>query len=250
MSTNQSVKRAFSILKIVSVSPDGVGVTEISRPANLNKSTVSRMLSTLEEVGAVERLPGREGFVLGDEIALMAARISYPRNLITIARPFLLELAQTTGETVNLCIPDGDLAHYIDQIDSQYNLQIRDWTGYRIPVHASCDGKLYLAHWPAELIEEYLSHPLQSFSENTITNPDKLRAHLAEIRHRGLSWTYGEYEVGIVGISVPIWGANGQIIASLCVGGPGFRFPPEGEAEQIAEFMKELSRRIATRLRD
>lgn len=248
MSTNQSVIRAFSILKIVSARPDGVGVTEIAKQTNLNKSTVSRMLATLAEVGAVERLPGREGFILGDEIALMASRISYPRNLITIARPFLLELAQFTGETINLCVPDGDLAHYIDQIDSHYNLQIRDWTGYKIPVHASCDGKLYLAHWPDEKIEEYLSHPLQSFSENTITNPDEMRSHLAEIRYRGHSWTYGEYEVGIVGISVPVWGEDERIVASLCVGGPGFRFPPEGEMEKVIGLMKDLSRQIATRL--
>jgi len=248
MSTNQSIERAFSILRTISVFQDGVGVTEIAEQTDLNKSTVSRMLATLEEIGAVERLPGRAGFRLGDEIARLASRISFPRNLITIARPFLLELGESTGETVNLCVPDGEFAHYIDQIDSEYNLQIRDWTGYRIPVHASCDGKLFLAHWPDEKIEEYLSRPLQSFSVNTMTDPDRLRSHLAEIRAQGHSWTYGEYEVGIVGISVPVWGENEQIIASICVGGPSLRFPPEGEADGIIARMKDLSRQIGERL--
>jgi len=248
VSTNQSIIRAFSILKTISTHPDGVGVTEIANQTDLHKSTVSRMLATLETVGAVERLSGSEGFRIGREIALLASNIAYPRHLITIARPFLLELAQATAETINLCIPAGDLAHYIDQIDSQYNLQIRDWTGYRIPLHASCDGKLFLAHWPADKIEAYLARPLQAFSDNTITDPDTLRAHLADIRAQGHSWTHGEYEVGIEGVSVPVWGEDEQIVASICVGGPGFRFPPEGETNNIITLMKDVGRRIAARL--
>ena len=248
MSSNQSIKRAFSILKSVAEQDDGIGVTEIANQIELHKSTVSRMLATLEEVGAVERLPEGEGFRIGDEIVALAANISYPRQLITIARPFLLELAQATGETINLAIPDGGLVHYIDQIGSQYNLGIRDWTGYRVPLHGSCDGKLFLAHQPLDKIEAYLAQPLEQFSAHTITDPAPLRDHLAQIRAQGHAWTHGEYEAEIVGVSVPVWGERQQVIASLCVGGPGFRFPAENEADGVIKLMKEMSRQISERL--
>jgi len=248
MSSNQSIKRAFSILKSVAGHDEGIGVTEIANQIDLHKSTVSRMLATLEEVGAVERLLNGDGFRIGDEIVALAAHISYPRQLVTVARPFLLELAQATGETINLAIPDGGLVHYIDQIGSQYNLGIRDWTGYRIPLHGSCDGKLFLAHLPPDKIEAYLAQPLERFSENTITDPDTLRAHLAEIRAQGHAWTQGEYEAGIVGISVPVWGERQQVLASLCVGGPSFRFPAQEAAGEVIRLMKEISRRVSERL--
>ena len=249
MQPNQSILRAFSILGTISTHQDGIGVVEIAHQTNLHKSTVSRMLATLEQIGVVERLSGNEGFRLGSAITRLAANISYPRQLITIARPFLLELAQSTGETVNLCVPDGEFAHYIDQINSHYNLQIRDWTGYRIPMHASCDGKLFLAYWPDERIEGYLSRKLPAFSVNTITDPARLRPHLADIRDQGHSWTNGEYELGIVGVAVPVWGEQGQIVASLCVGGPDIRFPIGKEADSLVAQMKELSRQLTTQLR-
>ncbi|MEM7347046.1 MAG: IclR family transcriptional regulator [Chloroflexota bacterium] len=248
MSGNQSIKRAFSILKAVSTSDTGVGVTEISNQIDLHKSTVSRMLATLEEVGAVERISNGEGFRIGGEIANLAAQISYPRHLQTLARPFLLELAQATSETINLAIPEGEFIRYIDQIDSQYNLQIRDWTGYRIPLHATCDGKMFLAHWPPDKLEAYLARPLQRFSENTLVDPDQLRPHLAMIKAQGHAWTYGEYEAEIVGISVPVWDEDSHIVATLCVGGPGFRFPAKGEADAVIDLMKTVSRQLSTRL--
>ena len=147
---------------------------------------------------------------------------------MTIARPFLLELAQATGETINLALPDGGLVHYIDQIGSQYNLGIRDWTGYRIPLHGSCDGKLFLAHLPPNKIEQYLAQPLERFSANTITDPDTLRTHLAEIRAQGHAWTHGEYEAGIVGVSVPVWGSNSRSSPPSVLGGQASAFRPTG----------------------
>ena len=248
MSSNQSIKRAFAILEAVAAHPDGVGVTDIAQETDLHKSTVSRMLATLEDVKAVERLPNGDGFRIGTQILALAANVSYPRHLVTVARPFLLELAQMTGETINLAIPDGDQVHYIDQIGSQYSLGIRDWTGYRVPLHGSCDGKVFLAHLPPDKIETYLARPLQRFSANTITDPDKLRAHLADIRAQGVAWTNGEYEAEIVGVSVPIWGEEQQVIASICVGGPSFRFPGDQDADEIIDLMKGMSRQISERL--
>ncbi len=248
MSSNQSIKRAFTILKAIAVNDEGIGVTEIANQVDLHKSTVSRMLITLEEVGAVDRLSSGDGFRIGGEIAALAAQISYPRHLITIARPILLKLAQATGETINLCLPDGNLVHYIDQIDSQYNLQIRDWTGYRLPMHATCDGKVFLAYRPPAQIELYLAQPLQGFTPQTITNPDLLREHLAVVQAQGYAWTHGEYEAEIVGVAVPVWGEGDQVIASICVGGPAFRFPTKGNADNLIHLLMEMSRKMTARL--
>jgi DNA-binding IclR family transcriptional regulator len=174
--------------------------------------------------------------------------VAYPRHLITVARPFLLKLGEATGETVNLCLPENDFAHYIDQIDSQYNLQIRNWIGYRLPMHATCDGKVFLAYRPQDSLEKYLSRALSRFTPQTITDPDQLRDQLAEIRVQGYAWTRGEYEAGIVGLAVPVWGEDHHVVASVCVGGPAFRFPREDDANNVISLLKEASEEITKRI--
>jgi DNA-binding IclR family transcriptional regulator len=248
MSGNQSIKRAFAILKAVASFDEGIRVNEVAERVGLHKSTVSRMLATLEAVRAVERLPDRDGFQIGPEIIALASQVAYPRHLITVARPFLLKLGEATGETVNLCLPENDFAHYIDQIDSQYNLQIRNWIGYRLPMHATCDGKVFLAYRPQDSLEKYLSRALSRFTPQTITDPDQLRDQLAEIRVQGYAWTRGEYEAGIVGLAVPVWGEDHHVVASVCVGGPAFRFPREDDANNVISLLKEASEEITKRI--
>src|SRR5215213_7272093 len=102
MSDIQSVRRAFDILKAVSSNAEGTSLTEIAARVELPKSTVSRMLSTLTGVGAVERVSDREGFRIGNELIAIASNVTYPRTLSAIAKPFLQQLSQASGETVTL----------------------------------------------------------------------------------------------------------------------------------------------------
>ncbi|MEM7032469.1 MAG: IclR family transcriptional regulator [Chloroflexota bacterium] len=247
MKQNQSIKRAFAILEVVASASEGIGVTDIAAKTALHKSTVSRMLTTLEEVNAVERVSHWGGYRLGNvgtKIAALEDHYSYVNQMVVAARPYLQELAQATDETINLCLPDGNLARYVDQIDSHYNLQIRDWTGYRIPLHASVDGKVFLAHWPQAHIEQHLTRPLQRFTASTFTDPDQLRPHLAQIREQGYAWTNGEYESGIVAVAAPVWDQRGHVVASICVGGPDFRFPKDGAEHQMIDHLLDVTQRF------
>lgn len=248
MSSVQSVKRAFAILETVAAHPEGVGVTEIAQHLDLPKSTVSRLLATLEGVAAVERVSVQEGFQVGAGLIALAARVPYPRHLVTIARPYLLELAQATGETVNLCLPDGDQAHYVDQVNSQYHIQIQDWTGFRFPLHVVSSGKLFLAYWPKDNLEQYLSQHLHSFTSKTIIDPLELRRELTTIRERGYAWAVGESEEGVVGLAAPVRGKSGQVMASISVGGPAFRFPPEGKSDEMVRLTVDIAHKISDRI--
>ncbi|HEX9923524.1 MAG TPA: helix-turn-helix domain-containing protein, partial [Anaerolineae bacterium] len=129
----QSIKRAFAILQAVAEHPDGIGVTALADEVGLHKSTVSRLLSTLEGLEAVKRRPQAEGFAIGDGILALISQMPYPRQLMALVRPYLLELAEATGESVGLSVPDGDDVHYIDQVQSEHHVQVRDWTGQRFP---------------------------------------------------------------------------------------------------------------------
>ena len=129
-----------------------MGLSEIARQVALPKSTVSRLLATLESQGAIKRLLETDGsradsYQIGDGIVTLAANVSYPRTLIAVARPYLQELSQLSGETISLGIPDGDMGKTIEQIHSHSELQLRSWVGKRLPLYCTSDGKLYLAEW-------------------------------------------------------------------------------------------------------
>ncbi len=246
MSDIQSVKRAFAILKTIAAHPGGIGLGRMAKQVDLPKSTVSRMVSTLKTIKAVERAPYGEGFRIGPETVALALQ---PPYLITIAQPYLIELVQTANETVNLCLPDGDQTHYVDQVQSQHEVQVRDWTGIRTSfLHVISPGKIFLAYWPEERLEDYLARPLERFTRHAITDPDILRQHLAEIRQQGYAWVYEEFERGLVGVSAPIQNRAGQVIAAVNVSGPLFRFPLEGRDNEITRLVVETSRQISQQL--
>ncbi len=248
MSDIQSVKRAFDILKAVSSNEGAISLSEITARVALPKSTVSRMLSTLEVVGAVERVNQREGFRLGDEMIALTAQVPYPRSLGAIARPYLQELCTATGETLTLCVPDGDFAHYIEQFNGPRALQVHDWRGKRLPLYASTDGKLYLANRNDAQVDRYLNKPLQRFTRSTLTVANVLKREVKAIRKQGYAWTNGEYDAEIVGVAAPVRNESGDLVASVCLFGPAFRWPKERDAGHLIRATKDVADKISIRL--
>jgi DNA-binding IclR family transcriptional regulator len=248
MSDIQSVRRAFDILRAVSAKTDGVALSFVAAEVSLPKSTVSRMLSTLVRLGMVERVNGREGFRIGSELIGLTTNTSYTANLSALARPYLQKLSQATNETLTLCIPDGDSALYIDQINTPRALQVHDWRGQKLPLHASSDGKLYLAFRTEPEITRYLRQPLQRFTNRTITGITALRKELSAIRKKGYAWTHGEIDEDLAGVAAPIHDLDGNVIASVCVFGPIFRWPIESKAGGLIRMTKETAQQINERL--
>ena len=248
MADVQSLKRAFDILRAVSAHTEGTSLAEITRQVALPKSTVSRMLSTLESIGAVERSTETEGFRLGGEIIALASQVSYPRSLKAIARPYLQELAEISGETISLSLPDGDAALTIDQIDSWRELRLRNWVGKRLPLYCTSDGKLYLAQWPASALQDYLARPLERYSPNTITDPTELRQELAQIRQQGYAWNRRERDPDLVSIAAPIHDENNHVVAAICMFGPAFRFPPPDKQAECIQLTVQTANHVSERI--
>lgn len=250
MSSIQSIERAFSILETVAAQSDGVGLTEIANRVNLPKSTVSRMLTTLESLGVVERLPDGEGVRLGAKILALAMQVPYGRHLAALARPYLLELAEAAGEAVGLCVPDGDQVFYIDQVQSRHHVQVRDWTGTRFPMHVVSSGKVFLAGWDEAALARYLERPLVQYTPKTVANPAGLKKQLAQVRQQGYCWAIEEFEEGLVAVSAPVHDKAGQIAAALNIYGPAFRFPRNGDYEAVTTLLLDVCQRMTRRLID
>ena len=240
----QSVQRAFDILKIIDEARQPAGAALIATRANLPRTTVIRMLDTLEAVGAVSRIGDSNRFEIGPKAQLLGQpRTSHPK-LKQLARPEMSRLAQETGETVYLCVPAGSQHLYLDQIDSQHHILLRNWVGQYFAHHTTAAGKLFLAHLPTKELDTYLQQPLQQFTEKTIIDPVAIRQYVEEIRRVGYAWTHEQTARGLIGVAAPIKTIKGDLVAALSLGGPAFRFPEAEREAVVAESVVEAARRI------
>jgi DNA-binding IclR family transcriptional regulator len=228
----QSLERAFAILDEVARRP--AGVTAIAERVRLPKSTVARLLATLEDVDAVERFDGAR-WRIGPGVAALTAAVSPGRSLISIARPFLIDLVAELGEDAGLGLPDGNEILYVDQVESDNPVQVRDWTGTRAPMHAVPSGLVLLAEWPEDALDAYLGGELAALTRSTVTDPAALRKRLAEVRRAGFAWGLEEFAEGIDSVAAPIRDARGKAIAAIHVHGPSYRFPPSNREPQVTE---------------
>lgn len=241
MTTVQSIDRAFSVLRSLSAGP--AGVTDIAERVGLPKSTVSRMLSTLEALGAVEQVAAGGEYRIGFAMIELAAAARPGRSLVSIARPHLVELSRRTGEAVGVSIPDGDDMIYLDQLTPDGELQVRDWTGHRIPMHAVPSGHVVLANDSA-LAKRLTAGSLQRFTPHTVVSGPALRARLELVQRDGYAWALEEFAEGMNSVAAAVRNGDGKVIAALHVYGPASRFPGERDRTELGALVRATADNI------
>ena len=250
MSSVQSIRRAFDVLEALGDATAPLGVTDVAERARLPKSTAARMLATLAAEGAVEQVPGDTSYRLGPRLVRLTGGFSLNRSLTAIARPVLVELAAASGEAAGLGVPEGDVVHYIDQVDTPNPVLVRDWTGARAPLHAVSSGQVLLAFRGGAAVDRYLARPLEGFTDGTLVEPEAVRERLREVRRHGYTWAVEEFDPGISSIAAPIADASGEVIAAVHLHGPSYRFPPADRKAILADLIVTGAARIAAGLRE
>lgn len=241
----QSVDRAISILQVLA-RRGASGVTEISVELSVHKSTVSRLLVTLEARGLVEQTSSRGRYRLGNGIGQLAEGVTKRYDLTVISRPVCNALAQDVGETVNVVVREGRSVVTVDQVIGSSALTTVNWVGQRNPLHATSSGKVFLAHMPPVELQAYLSERMTRFTEHTITDPRHLDRELAAVREQGYARTVEEQELGLAAVAAPIRSLDGRVIAALAVSGPTLRID-EVAIPRIAERLLAAAAQISER---
>lgn len=242
----ESVARAMRIVEALAQSP--AGLSETARRVGLPKSTVARLLSTLESAEVVERDEDGRVFRLGPLVQRLSSAAGGPGQLTAFARPYLDELTALTGEAAGISIPDGYQVHYVDQTEAEHPVQVRDWTGELIPMHVVPSGLVIMAHWPEQQVDRYLRRDLARLTPNTVTDPEKIRRRLATIRDEGYVWVFEEFVEGINSVAAPVLERSGLITAALHVHGPAYRFPAPDEEQALGLAVADSARRLSEAL--
>lgn len=241
----QSVDRALTILQ--SLARDGeLGVTEIAAGLGVHKSTAFRLVATLEAHDLVEQVSDRGKFRLGVGVLRLAGATTVRLDLIQESRPIAVRLAKAVGETVNVAVLSGAEALYLDQVSGPSALALQNWAGQRIPLHATSNGKVLLAHAAPVVVSDAL-RSLRRFTSRTVVDPVALQRDLEEVRRRGWALAVDELEEGLTAIAAPIRAVDGAVIASLSASGPTFRLTAERTPE-VASRVVAAAREISERM--
>ncbi|MFN8445461.1 MAG: IclR family transcriptional regulator [Caldilineaceae bacterium] len=240
----------FALLRVVSAHPEGASVTLLAQQTGLAKSTVSRICATLERLEALTRLPDNNRFQIGRGLVALVANLPYSENLIAIAHPYLQQLNQEIGETVAITLPEGDSAYVAYQITSNHAIQVRDWTGMRIPMYVQSTGRVFLAERSSDALDRYFATPRQPYTTKTICDPIQLRTLLDQIKEQGYAWVIEEFEEGLSAVAAPIRDGPDIVVAAVNVFGPSFRFPGESRQELVAERVMAAAQQISARLQE
>lgn len=217
----QAVDRAAGLLLSVIEAPEPPTFGDLLDSSGLAKSTLSRLLSSLERHELVSRAD--DGTVRPGGALTRFAHSRRPTDeLIEVTRPFMVALSEATGETINLAILDGTEVEQISQIDCTYLIGGVKSGDQKVPLHASALGKVFLAYGA-----ELPPGRLRKVSTRTITSRDRLRDELRIVRERGWSLADSELEPGLIAVAAPVFSAGGSVVAALSISGPTLRMTRE-----------------------
>lgn len=244
----RTIARAMAVLHAFDATTPELGVTEISRRIDLDKSTVYRLLSALQQGGLIEQNPATTKYHLGFGLLRLAGLARQNLDLPQIVRPHLRELAELSQETVNLSVMTAeDKIINIDGVTSPHRVRNVGWIGREMPIHAVSGGKVMLAFLPEERVDQILAGGLERLTPRTITDPARLRAELEQIRRVGFGLAQEELEEGLCAVAAPIRDHEGQPTAILSVSGPSFRLPQERLVE-LGAVTSQIAYRVSEKI--
>lgn len=211
----QSVSRALTILELFGEQRPALTTSEIAQLTGLNRATAYRFCQTLLSLGYLEEMQPRTFRPGVKAISLARAALS-SRELPELALPYLRDLRDATGETVNMAIPDGPDVVYVSRLLSDNLLALRLFVGSRLPAYASSLGRAMLAFLPDDEVAALLDRrELEPITEHTVTDRSRLMAELRRIRAAGYAVNDQQVVLGIRGIAAPIFGVSGRPIAAI-----------------------------------
>lgn len=214
----QAVERALNILELFNEQKVELNLAEISQQTGLHKSTLHSLLKTLQAQGYIEQTEANAPYRLGVKLLERGYLVQRSRDFITVARPFLEELSERTGQTVHLGVLDGKSGVYVDKVEGTRSIIVYSRIGRRMPIHTTAIGKVLLAFQSPAIIGKTLDgYDFASSTENTITRRAEYEAALAKVRSGGFAVDEQENVRGCRCAAVPIWGHDRKLVAAISI---------------------------------
>jgi IclR family acetate operon transcriptional repressor len=219
----QSIARALAILDELAANDDGLSLTALSRAVGLPPSSAHRLLTTLQLRGFVRFEQPTMTWRVGVQAFVVGSAFARSREVTPIAMPFMRQLMEKAGETVNLYVPSNGLAVCIAQVQSRQMISAISRPGGGLPLHRSAAGQAFLAAMGDGDVEDALAGSGADGVGPTPTQLRKLRSELGRIRALGYAFDDERVAAGLRCVATSILDEHGLAHAALSIAGPTLR---------------------------
>ena len=242
-----ALDKCFNILNLFTKSKKPLGISDISKVLNYNKSTVFNIVYTLADLGILEYGPDNK-FRFGIQLYILGKSSNQGSELINTIHPYLKEINRKTRMMVFLGIRSGQRAIILDKVDSTFDIRVMSEVGMRIPLLAGAGGKALLSLLPDTEIDKILSqNKLKKFTPFSCTSKQKYKAIIQKTREEGIAFDMEEYIEGIRALAIPLNINRGNSPAAIWA--VGLKMQVKDEAiPQYSEYLKKIATEIEIRL--
>jgi DNA-binding IclR family transcriptional regulator len=237
--TVPSVDRAIEVLEILATSRDGISLNELTELTHVPKSTLFRILATLEQRRYVRQDRERKKFALGLKLWELSNAKLEKIDLVVGASKHMKKLAFETHESVFLAILDRGEVIYLQRVEGPATEKAVTKLGWRAPIHATATGQLLLAFLPDSVVDALLEvKKLPAYNVSTITKVDDLKRKLERVRADGYAVADGEYNSDLLCIAAPIRNSSKRVIAALTIAVPSHISDKTRRVPQIVNMLR------------
>jgi IclR family KDG regulon transcriptional repressor len=245
----QSVVHALDIIESFKGCKEDQGVTELAKRLRLHKNNVFRLLATLETRGYIEQNKLNGNYHLGVKTFEMGQVFIAQTGLLKQARPVMDDLVHLCNETVYVGVLRGDRVVYLDIAETTQSVRVANRVGTLLPAYCTAVGKAQLAYLGEDELDKiFVKAKLQAYTKNTITEKDKLKAHLKEVAKKGYALDLEELEPDVFCIGVPVLDYTGSVVAGMCISGPGCRMGKKRMETELLPLVKSAGMEVSKRL--
>ena len=240
---NSSVQKALAMLESFGGEQRERSLSELALGAGMTVSSAQRCTHTLVRLGFLRRDPRARRWVLTPRVLSLTAAYLSGHALLEQATTHLIDLNQTSGESVSMSEPDGEDMVFIARFPSLKRFHLHTPVGRRLPMYCTASGRAYLAALPAAAAERIVrGSPLQPLTPLTLTDPRQILKRIAAAREAGYAWSDQECYRGDLTIAAAVLAADGQPLAAVNISAPTSRWTLAELRSKLAPLLLQTAR--------
>jgi len=246
----KSLEKAMNLIALLSKQGSPLKLEDLVKLSRVKKTSCFRMLQTLTRLGFVAQDPDTKGYFIGPGmISIGVSALETSRGVRELALPFMKDIREKTGTTVNLAILSGPDVIFVERLQSAYIVEANLRVGSRLSAHCSSLGKAILAHLPEPELEASLRQVrFERKTSRTITSIKAFKQELRAIRRRGFALNNEELETGLFAIAAPLRNHVGAAVAALNISFPLMRHSKQEAIKNFCPLILEACRKISLSL--
>jgi DNA-binding IclR family transcriptional regulator len=243
----ESVDLVLRLIELLAVSREARGVTEVARELGISKPRAHRHLRALVQRGYACQDARAEGYQIGVKVLALGEAVRDRFDVAGAIRAVMGPLREATGLTVSASTLIEGGVTVVEMLQGKTLVEFGIRPGSRLDFHASAHGLVALAFGPPALLDQVLSSPLKVWTKRTLTDPEAVRAEVAQVRRRGWATAIDAMLSGVNALAAPVFDHRGDWRGAVALVGAS-QFIPRTPSDRQIGLVKQAAAEASTRL--